>query len=161
MPGRAGGGTRRPGLTGAVRVRTCSTNSSGALRAVSGRPPARQGHDGHRAPASPSRRGIDLTHPHLPTVSGPFLDGTVPPRAPHAPPHGTGEKPGHVDEHSGRFELVVVAAHRAEEFVAGRCARLRISLDHQHTRMSCLLPSRAGPATTRRSLNRKVTTRLG
>jgi hypothetical protein len=60
-------------------------HSRPALRAVSGRPPARQRHDGHRAPASPSPQGIDLTHPHLPTVSGPFL-ARSPGRSPSGAP---------------------------------------------------------------------------
>src|SRR5215218_9191476 len=35
-------------------VRISSTSSRPALRAASGRPPARQPHDGHRRPASPT-----------------------------------------------------------------------------------------------------------
>jgi hypothetical protein len=38
-------------------VRSFSTNSRPALRAASGRPPARRRHDGHRVPASPSNHG--------------------------------------------------------------------------------------------------------
>jgi hypothetical protein len=39
-----------------VSVRSFSTNSRPALRAASGRPPARQRHDGHRGPPHPPNR---------------------------------------------------------------------------------------------------------
>jgi hypothetical protein len=54
-------------------VRTFSTNSRPALRAASGRPPARRRHDGHRRPASPTirarsdRRGAGAGRPFQPT----------------------------------------------------------------------------------------------
>src|SRR5208282_2981359 len=51
-----------------------------------------------------------------------------------------------VEEHSGLLELVVVPAHRGEEFLAGHCARFRIPLDHQH-HPHVLLPSRLSRAT--------------
>jgi hypothetical protein len=60
------------------------------------------------------------------------MTARFPPGEPHPPPSGAREQPRQVDEHSLLFELVVVPAHRAEEFLAGRCARLRIPLDHQH-----------------------------
>jgi hypothetical protein len=48
------------------------------------------------------------------------------------PPLGAREKPRQVNEHSGLLELVVVPAHRGQEFLAGRCAWIRVPFDHQH-----------------------------
>ena len=71
--------------------------------------------------------------------------------------HRPSYREGHTIRHR-EAEFVVVPADGAEEFLAGRCARLRIPLDDQHHPH---VMSPAGPATTRRSLNRKVTTRSG
>src|ERR1022692_175436 len=75
----------------------------------------------------------------------PVDDGAVPPGELDTPPPGARVKPCEVEEHSGLLELVVVPAHRGEEFLAGRCARFRIPLDHQH-HPHVLLPSCPGRA---------------
>jgi hypothetical protein len=76
----------------------------------------------------------------------------VPARELHPLPHGAREQPRQVDKHASLFHFLVVAAHRADEFFAGRRARLRIPLDHHHHPhvMSPSCPSRAGDDTTDR-----------
>src|SRR5215213_7345185 len=62
----------------------------------------------------------------------PVDDHPVPAGELHPPPRDAREQPREVEEHAGLLELVVVAAHRGQELLAGHRARFRISLDHHH-----------------------------
>src|SRR3984885_6505467 len=65
-------------------------------------------------------------------VKRPIDDGAAPSGELDTPSLSAREQPREVDEHSGLLELVVVPAHRGEQFVAGHCARFWIPFDHQH-----------------------------
>src|SRR5690348_12266515 len=65
-------------------------------------------------------------------IERPTEDGASPLGELDTAPLGAREQPREVDEQSGLLKLVVVPAHRGEEFLTGHGARFRVPFDHQH-----------------------------
>jgi hypothetical protein len=135
-PGRQSDATvRDPGSMPAFRtvvsvlvrfvVRSFSTNSRPALRAASGRPPARQRHDGYRGPASPSTRG----EPHGRAQRRDSADGVWASRYP--PPGSYPTKPAASKSLRGRSQSGSALRKRSasvRSFAATSAARSACSL---------------------------------